>query len=247
MEFITIHTRPLLPPKDDIFEIFNDYIFDIKDGDIIFITSKIISIHQGRCIPVGSIAKEELIKQESDTRITSDLIPGRNFYITLTDNILIASAWIDESNANGHYILRPENMKDISQEIHTYFCKKYNIKNLWIIITDSAIKIWKLWVVWIAIYSYWILPLNDNRGEKDIFWKELKITQINVVDWLSAIAVYLMWEGNQCTPIIIWRNIPDINYTQEDIFNSIVLEPEKDLYKPLLKPLIDKRAYRKAV
>ena len=92
MKFITIQTRPLLPPKDDIFEIFDNYIADIKDGDIIFITSKIISIHQGRCIPVDLISKEELIKRESDTRITSDIIPGRNFYITLTENILIASA-----------------------------------------------------------------------------------------------------------------------------------------------------------
>lgn len=241
MDFISIKTRPLLPPQDNIFDIFDTYITDIQDWDIIFITSKIISIHQWRCIPIDLANKEDLIKQEADMWITSDLIPWRPFYITVTEGILIASAWIDESNSNWHYILRPQHLSGISQQIHKYFCDKYKIKNLWIIITDSASRIGKLWVVGISIYSYGIKPLNDKRWQKDIFWKELKITQTNVVDTLSSIAVYLMWEGNECKPIILWRDIPDITYTNEDLFKKILLSPEQDLYKPLLKPLIDKK------
>jgi len=36
----------------------------------------------------------------------------------------------------------------------------------------------------------------------------LEITQVNVVDALSAMAVYLMGEAAECQPIVIGRNIP---------------------------------------
>jgi hypothetical protein len=31
MQFIPIKTRPLLPPKDNIFDIFDNYVKDLKD------------------------------------------------------------------------------------------------------------------------------------------------------------------------------------------------------------------------
>jgi F420-0:gamma-glutamyl ligase len=46
MQFIPIKTRPLLPPKDDLFDVLDTYVTGIQDGDIIFITSKILAIHQ---------------------------------------------------------------------------------------------------------------------------------------------------------------------------------------------------------
>ena len=87
MEFLPIKTRPLIPPKDDIFNIFDEYIKDIKDGDIIFITSKILAIHQWRCILVWDIEKKDLIKQEADQWIISDIIPGKDMYLTIKNNI----------------------------------------------------------------------------------------------------------------------------------------------------------------
>jgi F420-0:gamma-glutamyl ligase len=151
---------------------------------------------------------------------------------------LIPSAWIDESNANGYYIMRPNNLSELTKEIHSYFCEKYKIKNLGIIVTDSTTRPLKWWVVGIGIFSYGIIPLRDERWAKDIFDRELKITQINIVDALSAMAVYLMWEGNQCQPIIIWRDIPDIEYTLDDLYSTTKIPPEQDLYYPILRPLV---------
>lgn len=238
MQFIPIKTRPLLPPKDNIFDIFDNYVKDLKDWDIVFITSKIIAIHQWRCIDSTTVSKKDLIEKEADKRITTDVIPWRNIYITIKNNILIPSAWIDESNANWYYILWPNKLPEITKEIHKYFCKKYNIKNLWIIITDSTTRPLKWWVVWIWIYSYWINPIRDERWKVDIFWRELKITQINIIDALSAMAVYLMWEWAECQPIVVWRNIPWLEYTYEDIYDNIQIPPEQDLYCSLLKPLL---------
>ncbi|MEI7557536.1 MAG: hypothetical protein WCJ45_01480 [bacterium] len=66
-----------MPPKDNIFEVFDKYVSDVKNGDIVFITSKIVAIHQGRCMSVEEISKKDLVESESDRRIISDVVPGK--------------------------------------------------------------------------------------------------------------------------------------------------------------------------
>lgn len=238
MQFIPIKTRPLLPPKDNLFEVLDTYVTDIQDWDIIFITSKILAIHQGRCVHTKDADKKELIKKEADKRIITDIIPGRELYLTIKNNILIASAGIDESNANGYYILWPDKLPALCKEIHSYFCKKHKVKNIWIIATDSSHKPLKKWVIWIWIYAYGIQPLIDKRWTKDIFGKELVMTQINVIDALSGMAVYLMGEADECQPILIGRNIPWIEYADTYTFDSSIIPPKEDLYKDLLRPIM---------
>jgi F420-0:gamma-glutamyl ligase len=92
MQFIPLKTRPLLPPHDDLFTVLHESLTEVQDGDIVFITSKIVAIHQGRCISTKNIAKKDLIKQEADYRAMSDVVPGKDIYLTIKDHILIPSA-----------------------------------------------------------------------------------------------------------------------------------------------------------
>ena len=62
MQFIPIKTRPLNPPKDDLFAVIDKYLTDIKDGDIVFITSKVVAIHEWNCVKNDwTITKKDLI------------------------------------------------------------------------------------------------------------------------------------------------------------------------------------------
>jgi len=238
MEFIPIKTRILYPPKDDLFDVFDNYILKLYDWDILFITSKVVSIHQWRCIKNDwKILKKDLIEKESDYFFKTDVVPWKDIYLTIKNNILIPSAWIDESNANWYFILWPQNLEDFCTKAHSYLTKKFGIKNLWIIITDSTTRPLKWWVVGISIYSYWMMPIDDQRWNEDIFWKELSITQINIVDSISSMAVYLMWEWSQTQPIVIWRNIPWIKYTNDNwLYEKMTIDPKNDLFSDILKP-----------
>ncbi len=233
MEFLPIKTRPILPPKDCIFDIFDTYISDLKNWDVLFITSKIVAIHQWRCIKNWEISKKELIKKESENIVLSDVVPWKDIYLTVKNKTLIPSAGIDESNGNWYLILWPNELEKITKEIHNYLCKKYNIKQLWVILTDSTTRPLRKGVTWISIYSYGIKTLQDKRGTKDVFWSNLEFTQINVVDAITSMAVYIMGEWAECTPILIWREIPWVkfgNYSYEDI----PIDIKDDLYKPLM-------------
>lgn len=60
---------------------------------------------------------------------------------------------------------------------------------------------------------------------------------MNVVDALSAMAVYLMGEADESTPLVLGRNIPHIEYTTVIGYETSVVPFEQDLFHPLLQGL----------
>jgi coenzyme F420-0:L-glutamate ligase/coenzyme F420-1:gamma-L-glutamate ligase len=114
------------------------------------------------------------------------------------------------------------------------------VKEFGVIVTDSTARPGRRGVVGIGMYAYGINPLIDKRGAKDLFGRELEISQINVVDALSAMAVYLMGEANECTPLMIGREIPNIEYTTEIDYETSIIPLENDLFRPLLQVLLNK-------
>jgi F420-0:gamma-glutamyl ligase len=235
MKFLKIKTRAFLPPQDSIWSTLER--LKIKDGDIIAITSKILAIHQGRTFKMHSdLDKRELIRKEAEHYIWSESVgPNKKkFMLTIKDHTLVASAGIDESNANGYYILWPKDAVKLLKAIHLKLCRRFKIKNLGIISTDSHIIPMRQGVVGISTAFYGFNPQKDYRGRPDIFGRKLKFTQGNIVDSLAAIAVHLMGEGNEQTPIIIIRN-SEVRFTKKDMSKALVMPLKKDLYYPILK------------
>jgi F420-0:gamma-glutamyl ligase len=64
---IPVKTRPLVPPRDNLWDALDPALPPLKEGDVIAITPKIAAIHQGRCVPVGSVRdKEQLVEAEAE-------------------------------------------------------------------------------------------------------------------------------------------------------------------------------------
>lgn len=232
---IPIKTRVLKPPQDNLYEVLDSSLTDLQEGDVICITSKVLSIHQGRCIPATSAAdKEKLIKQEAES-----YLPGTankaGVPLTIKEHTLIPSAGIDESNANGYYILWPVDAMGAAKEICQYLKQKNNLEKLAVIITDSHTIPLRWGVVGISIGFWGINPLRDYRGSPDIFGRKLTMTQTNIVDALATAAVLIMGEGSEQTPILIIRDADFVEFNNSDLTQEFVISPELDLYAPLLK------------
>jgi len=242
MQFLPIKTRKFIPPKDDIFGLLDNYLPRLKEGDVVFITSKVLSIHQGRCIkikPADKSArytqKHQLIKTEADYSLPLNKVNGSDIVLTIKDHTLIPSAGIDESNANGYLILWPKNINRLCKEIAQYLKKKHHIKKLAVVATDSHTTPLRWGVTGISIGFFGLEPTFDYRGKKDIYGRKLKYTKANIVDALSAMAVLLMGEGNEKIPMVILRGAKIVKFTTKDTYRKFVIDPKKDLYYPLLK------------
>ena len=237
-----IKTRPLIPPKDDLlFAIKESFLgLELKEKSVIVVTSKVVSIWQGKCIKIDrKINKDELVKKEADFYIDRKKVPGEYVILTIKNNILIPTSGIDESNGNGYYVLWPENPFLAAQKIYDFIKKEYRLKNLGIIISDSHTTPLRSGIMGIGIAYYGFYPLRDYRGKRDIFGRELKMSQTNIVDSLAAAAVYKMGEGAEQKPIAIIENAGEIKFQKNNLamLNPLEINIDKDIYAPLLKSI----------
>src|SRR5438034_11311086 len=97
---------------DTLYEILDKYLPMLEEKSVVVITSKIVSICQGNAVKNdGTVDKRELIKKEADWYFEDKNLDRFGVLIpTIKDDIFIANAGIDESNANENFILWPKNL-----------------------------------------------------------------------------------------------------------------------------------------
>lgn len=228
--------------RESIESILDHYINkdNFSENYILVITSKIISVSQGKVVDKNSITKQELIKQQADLildPVASSASSHYGIYLTIKDGILIPSAGIDESNGDNAYILYPENIQETAARIWQYLRDKLKINNLGVLITDSHTTPMRRGVTGIALGWCGFKPLYSYVNKPDIYGRPLKITQVNILDALATAAVLVMGEGNEQTPMAIINDAPKITFlnrrpnTEEQ--QSIIISLQEDLYAPL--------------
>lgn len=233
-----IKTRKFLPPKDDLWELLSG-VKSLKENSVVAVTSKVVAVGEGRCIPLNETTKDALAIQESDKYIPRGLSPGGHILHTIKNNMLIASAGIDESNGAGFYILWPKNPQLSARKIWEFLKNKFKIKNLGVIITDSRLVPLRRGVVGIAIGYFGFGPLKDYRKTKDIFGRKFEMETSNFPDSLATAAVLVMGEGSERQPIAILENIPGLEFLQQEFRpktkdDDFEIPEKEDMFYPFL-------------
>jgi coenzyme F420-0:L-glutamate ligase len=235
---IPVRTRPLLPPQDDLWDALDAALPPLHEGDVLAITSKVVAIHQGRCVAAHAVAdKEELVAREAEHWLPK---ASSKYGITLAikGNTLIASAGIDASNARGHYVLWPSDPWGAARDIVVRLKAKHGLSRLGVILTDSHCIPLRRGTVGISISCFGFEPLFDYRGRPDIFGRPLEVTMSNQADAMAAAAVGLMGEGAECIPAVIIRGWPGLTFSDADHRKDFLIPPDEDIFAPLLAPLI---------
>ncbi len=242
-----IKTRPLLPPKDDFFSVLKESLKALKENSVVVITSKIVSIGEGRCIKIEEkVNKDDLIKKEADWYLEREKSPGGHVMLTIKDDLFVPSAGIDESNANGYYILWPKDPYHSAKNIHQFIKKQFGLKNFGVIISDSRSTPLRRGTLGYALAFWGFKPLKDYRGKPDIFGRALKITQANLADALVAAAVVVMGEGSEATPLAVISDVDFVEFGDFDFLkdNPLKVAREEDIYAPFLNAVDWKRRER---
>lgn len=222
---------------DNLFKILDKYLPRLKEKDVVVITSKIVAICQGRVVKNdGKITRFELAKKEAQYYLPEKYITY-GVHLTVTNNVLIASAGIDESNGGGNWVLWPKNPMSEARKIWEYL-RKGKIKKLGVVITDSKLTPLRRGITGFGVAWCGFKPLKDYIGTPDIFGHNLKVTKTNIVDSLAASAVTVTGEGNEQTPLAVIKDVPFVKFvnrspTKEEI-NEMTISLEDDIYAGLL-------------
>jgi len=220
---------------------------ELVNNDIIAIAQKIISKAEGRLVDLATVkpsekaiklAQEinkdprqiELVLSESKEIIAYK--PGV-IIVEHHSGVILANAGIDHSNidnSKGKEVvsLLPKDSnksaKRLKKEIET-LCKKH----IGIIITDSIGRPWRKGTTGVALGSAGIETIRDLRGDKDMFGRELLVSETADADSLASAACLLMGEGNDATPVVLIRGYATVISDQDT--RQLIRPKNEDMFR----------------
>jgi nucleotide-binding universal stress UspA family protein len=159
--------------------------------------------------------------------------------LTIKGSRLIPMAGIDESNADGHYILWPRDAQQSANALRAFLCERFSLRQVGVLITDSTTAPLRSGVTGIAVAHSGFSALNSYIGAPDLFGRTLRMTRANVAEGLAAAAVLAMGEGSEGTPIAVISEaafvvLQDRDPTEGELAD-LRITPESDLYAAMLR------------
>lgn len=235
MKIHAIKTK-IVKENDDLLKLILASINKIEERSILVITSKIVSISEGRTKSLLN-DKEDLIKSESEKYLG----PDKNKYgvsLTIKNDRLIPMAGIDESNANGKYVLWPIDPWKSANTLRNRIMDEYGVKEFGLILSDSTVGMLQWGTVGTAIAYSGFEPLKSYIGTKDLFGRKMEYSTLSISNGIAAAAVVAMGEGNEQKPLAIVSDLDFVDFVERDTspedIEKLKIKPEDDLFGYIL-------------
>ncbi len=186
---------------DDVAAAIGDAAGDLEDGDILAITSKILSKAEGRVVvaddPEAAITAEtvRVVATRGITRIVQNAW-GQ----------VMAAAGVDASNTDdGTVLLLPADPDASARAICAALRSRFGLR-VGVIVTDTFGRPWREGQTDVAIGAAGVEVLDDLRGSRDAGGRELHVTRPAIGDELAAAADLVKGKANG-TPVAVIRGL----------------------------------------
>ena len=217
---------------DDLVDFITRYFRKLQERSVVVVTSKIVALAEKRtAVAENAKTKEKLIRAESEFAM-----PTKYVWLTIKDGMVMASAGIDESNANGKLILLPKDSFKTARLLRKKLQQKYGVKELGVLITDSHVTPLRAGVTGAALGYAGFRGIKDYRGTPDIFGRRFTFSRTDVADSIATAAVLLMGEGNEQQPLAIIEKAP-ITFCDTIHRKELHIDIQEDMYQPFFSKL----------
>lgn len=223
------------PPQDDLWSVLEESLPLVQEGDIVLISSKVVAIHQGRSVKIDGQDKNTLVKEEADFIVPRPYWPSP---LSVAHHAFLGAAGIDESNGDGYYILLPENIFGFAEELQKYLCERFKLTKVGVVVTDSHSSLFRYGATGVALGWFGFEPVQDHRGRPDLFGREIQYERSNLVDGLAAGAVVVSGEVDECMPIVIARDVPNVTYTKQSTEAELFVPYTEDTFRVLYEKFL---------
>jgi coenzyme F420-0:L-glutamate ligase/coenzyme F420-1:gamma-L-glutamate ligase len=196
----------------------------LRDGDVLVVTSKVVSKAEGRVVP-GT--REDHLAAESVRVVAS-----RSFtaIVETRHGLVMAAAGIDASNVpDGHVALLPVDPDRSAEDIRRTLRAEIGV-DVAVIISDTMGRPWRDGVTDAAIGASGLDVLWDLRGLHDTEGNLLEATVIAVADELAA-AADLVKGKLAATPIAVVRGFPLQRNVSDDGAHRLIRRSADDMFR----------------
>jgi coenzyme F420-0:L-glutamate ligase/coenzyme F420-1:gamma-L-glutamate ligase len=248
VEIIAVKDLPVIKEGDDLAELIcrkaEQQETPIEDGDILVITHIIASRAEGNVVNLNTVTPSnfarnlsqqcnkdptlvETILRESKTIIRT----GNGNIITETKHgIVCANAGVDRSNVpgEGNVALLPKRPDRSAQDIRRKI-RNLTGKDVAVIISDTQGRPLREGGINMAIGVAGINPIQDRRGEKDLFGYVLRVKRTAIADELASAAELVIGQADEGIPVAIIRGY---SYPKSETAKAteLIRPREKDLF-----------------
>lgn len=258
MEVIPIRTRTITQ-TDDFLDVLSASMdkqgIAFEDNDILGIAETPLGTTEGRVIKLDSVVVSEEAKQLAEAH---DMIPAvaqlvmdeadeilggiPHVLLTIKGNTLMANAGVDKSNVPAGYAsLLPIDPKKSAEQLRNRIKERFG-RRVGVIIIDSRTQPLRLGNIGMALGVAGFRPVADDRGRKDLFGNELRVTRRAIADNLASACTAVMGESDESTPAALIRNAPvefvDASFDTSEMWIS----PEECMYMAIFESWRRKKA-----
>jgi coenzyme F420-0:L-glutamate ligase/coenzyme F420-1:gamma-L-glutamate ligase len=211
LQILPVAGIPRIRPGDDLAEIIATAAPWLRDGDVLVVTSKIISKAEGQLVEVPPIgperdaAREEILAEQTARPVARR---GPTRIVATHHGFVMAAAGIDASNVDPtQLVLLPKDPDASARALRAALAERHGLR-VGVIISDTMGRPWRAGLTDVALGVAGIPPILDHRGQTDPYGNELQITQIAVVDELAAAAELVKGKTDE-VPIAVIRGYLD--------------------------------------
>ncbi|MFI0981462.1 coenzyme F420-0:L-glutamate ligase [Streptomyces sp. NPDC021093] len=195
---------PEVKAGDDLAKLIVGAEPGLADGDVLLVTSKIVSKAEGRIVAADS--REEAIDAET-VRVVA-----RRGTLRIVENrqgLVMAAAGVDASNTPaGTVLLLPEDPDASARAIRDGVRDALGVE-VGVVVTDTFGRPWRSGLTDVAIGAAGVKVLDDLRGGVDAYGNPLSATIVATADELAAAGDLVKGKADGL-PVAVVRGLPHV-------------------------------------
>jgi coenzyme F420-0:L-glutamate ligase / coenzyme F420-1:gamma-L-glutamate ligase len=244
LEIIPVEGIPEVRPGDDLPDLIARATGeDLRAGDIVVVTHKIVSKAEGRLVDLRAVEPSALAKGFAarygrDPRQIEVVLRESRRVVRMDRGLIIAethhgfvcaNAGVDASNVPGDDVvcLLPVDPDASAARLREALTVRTG-SDLAVIVSDSFGRPWREGITNVAIGVAGMEPLTDYRGQRDPYGYPLEASILAGADELAAAAELVMGK-TEGIPAAIVRNYP--YKPGPGTARDLLMAPEKDLFR----------------
>ncbi len=227
VEIIPVHGIPVVEPGDDVGSLIAQCA-SLRDGDIVVVTSKIVSKAEGRLVSVDALDRER--ERARVVRAQTKRVVARRGPLVIaetTTGLVCANAGVDASNLPPDRLaLLPADPDGSASSLRSRLLVASGAR-VGVVVTDTFGRPWRAGQVNVAIGVAGIAPLRDHRGDKDAYGNVLEATVIAEADEIASAAELVMGKTDE-VPVAIVRGL---SADGEGSARALLRPPDEDMFR----------------
>ncbi|SEO60568.1 coenzyme F420-0 gamma-glutamyl ligase [Actinacidiphila rubida] len=191
-------------PGDDVAKLIAATGTALADGDVVIVTSKIVSKAEGRLVRADD--REAAIDAET-VRLVARRGPTR--IVETRHGFVMAAAGVDASNTPaGTVLLLPEDPDASARRIRERLHADLGVR-VGVVLTDTFGRPWRNGLTDVAIGASGVRVLDDLRGGRDAHGNPLNVTVTATADELAAAGELVKGKADGL-PVAVVRGLPAV-------------------------------------